>query len=211
MKKRWIALLIVTAGIVLCLIAYIRWDIPVAFYCHALNRSVIDIAEMITTAGESKWYFMLFVPLFLIFRVVLKNKDRAMKILFLIIALSASGLVSTLIKWIAGRSRPIELFNRKAFGFNFFEVGYELNSFPSGHAVTVFSLAAALYILFPRFGILAFIPAVAIALSRVVITSHYVSDVIGGAVVGTVCTLIVKYYFDRFGVRLPKPPSGDAQ
>ncbi len=211
MKKRWIALLIVAAGIILCLFAYIRVDIPVAFYCHDLNRSVIDVAEMITKAGESQWYFMLLVPLFLIFRLVLKNKNRAMKILFLIIAVSASGLVSTLFKWIAGRSRPIELFSHKAFGFNFFEVGYELNSFPSGHAVTVFSLAAALTVLFPRFGWLTFIPAAAIALSRVVLTSHYVSDVIAGALVGTLATLVVRYFFDRFGIKLVTGRSGDLQ
>lgn len=211
MKKRWIALLIVTAGVCLAGLAYFQWDIPVAYYCKGLSRPVLDIAEIITSAGDSKWYFMVFVPAFLIVWFIVRNKTAAMKILFLVAAIAASGLTSTLIKWLAGRNRPINLFTQGGFGFNFFEVGYELNSFPSGHAVTVFSLATALHILFPRLGILAFVPAIAIALSRVVITSHYVSDVIGGAVAGTVCTLIVKYYFDRFGVRLAKPRSGDAE
>lgn len=125
-----------------------------------------------------------------------------MKMLFLVIAISASGLMNTLIKWIAGRNRPINLFNHGLFGFDFFEVGYELNSFPSGHALIPFSLAAALSILFPRFGFLAFVPAAAIALSRVAITAHYLSDVIAGAVIGVVCTLMVKYYFDRFKIEL---------
>lgn len=211
MKKRWIALLIATAGVCLAWMAYIQWDIPVAYYCHGLSRPVLDIAEIITNAGDSKWYFILFVPAFLIFWFIVKNKTGSMKILFLVVAITASGLISTLIKWMAGRNRPINLFDQGVFGFNFFEVGYELNSFPSGHAVTAFSLATALYILFPRFGILAFIPAIAIALSRVAITSHYLSDVIAGAVVGTVCTLIVKYYFDRFGVGLMRPRSGDPE
>jgi membrane-associated phospholipid phosphatase len=144
----------------------------------------------------------LFVPAFFIFRFILKNKNWSMKMLFLVITLSASGLINMLIKWIAGRNRPINLLNQGLFGFNFFEVMYETTSFPSGHTVTAFSLAVAMSILFPRFGVLAFIPATAIALSRVVITSHYVSDVITGAAVGAVCTLAVKYYFDRFKIEI---------
>ncbi len=202
MKKKWIALLLVTSGAFLTYVAYTQWDISIAYTCRGLSRSVLDVAEMITKAGDSKWYFMLFVPAFLLFRFILKNKNWSMKMLFLVMAISASGLVNMMIKWTAGRNRPINLFNHGLFGFNFFEVGYELNSFPSGHAVTAFSLAAALSILFPRFGFLAFIPATAIALSRVVITAHYVSDVIAGAVIGMVCTLAVKYYFDRFNVDL---------
>lgn len=202
LKKRWIALLVAASGAFLACFSYSRWDIQIAYACRGLGRPVLDLAEIITTAGDSKWYFILFTPAFIVFKFLLKKKDWAMKALFLVVALSASGLLNMLIKWIAGRNRPVNLFNQGAFGFNFFEVGYELNSFPSGHAATVFSLAAALSILFPRSGFLAFIPATAIALSRVVITSHYVSDVIAGAVVGTVCTLAVKYFFDRFETEL---------
>jgi membrane-associated phospholipid phosphatase len=202
LKKRWIALLVITSGAFLAYFSYIRWDIPAAYACHGLSRSVLDIAEMVTTAGDSKWYFMVFVPAFVFFRFVKKNKVWAMKMLFLIISISASGLMNTLIKWIAGRNRPINLFNHGLFGFDFFKIGYELNSFPSGHSVTVFSLAAALSILFPRFGYLAFVPAAVIASSRVLLTSHYVSDVIAGAAIGMVCTLPVKYYFDRYKIEL---------
>lgn len=202
MKKRWIALLLAASGTLLACIAYAYWDIPVAYYCRGLNRSILDMAEIVTNAGDSKWYFILFVPVFLIFQFVVKNKKWSMKMLFFVAALSASGLANLLIKWIAGRNRPVNLFSHGAFGFDFFKTIYELNSFPSGHTVTAFSFATALCILFPRFGALAFVPATAIALSRVVITSHYVSDVIAGAVIGAVCTLAVKYGFDRLKVAL---------
>jgi len=204
-KKRWLALLLATSGAFLTYVAYIYWDIPAAHYCRGLSRSMVDIAEIVTTAGDSKWYFILFVSALLIFRFILKNRKWSIRILFLLAALSASGLVNILVKWIAGRSRPVYLFDHGLFGFNYFKVGYELNSFPSGHSVTAFSLAAALTVLFPRFGFLAFIPAAAIAWSRVALTSHFVSDVIAGAVVGAVCTLGVKYLFDRFKVELEMP------
>jgi membrane-associated phospholipid phosphatase len=201
-KKRWIAFLVIVFGAILAYIAYYQWDIPVAYYCRGLSREMIDIAEMITIAGESRWYFILFVPAFIVFRFMLKNKYWSMKMLFFLISISASGLVNMLVKWIAGRNRPINIFNQGLFGFNYFEVIYESTSFPSGHTVTAFSLAVAFSILFPRSSIFVFVAATAIALSRVMLTSHYISDVIAGAVIGIVCTLIVKYYFDRFNIDL---------
>jgi membrane-associated phospholipid phosphatase len=107
-----------------------------------------------------------------------------------------------LVKWIAGRNRPINFFNSGIFGFDYFHTVYELTSFPSGHTVTVFSLAAAVSILFPRTSIVAFIIAISIGMTRIIITSHYLSDVIAGAGIGILSTMIVKYYFDRKKIEL---------
>lgn len=192
----------IATGTVFICISYNLWDIPVALYCRNLSPSIRDVAEIVTKAGESKWYFIIFVPLFLLFRFILKNKDQAMRMLFLVLAISASGIVNTIIKWAAGRNRPINLFNYDFYGFNFFEVIYESTSFPSGHALTVFSLAAALSILYPRTRFIVFPAAIIIALSRVVLTSHFLSDIMAGAVLGTICTLVVKYFFDRYRVEL---------
>jgi len=125
-----------------------------------------------------------------------------MRILFLFISLSVSGLFSTLIKWLVGRYRPVMLLKENLFGFSYFGVGHELTSFPSGHAVTAFSLAAAVSILCPRAGIPAFIIAIFIGITRVILTSHYLSDVIAGAGIGILLTMIVKYYFDRKNIEL---------
>ena len=202
MKKRWIAVVLVAAGTVIICLSYNLWDIPIALYCRNLSRSTLDAAEIVTTAGEAKWYFMLCVPLFVLFRFIIKNKIRAMRMLFLFITISASGIVNTVLKWIAGRNRPINLFDYDFYGFNFFKVIYESNSFPSGHALTAFSVAAALSILYPRTGFIVFPAAIAIAASRVLLTVHFLSDVIAGAVIGTICTLAVKYYFDHFKIDL---------
>ena len=77
---------------------------------------------------------------------------------------------------------------------NYFGIGYELTSFPSGHAQTAFALATALTILFPRWGIPLFIVAGAVGISRIILTSHYLSDVIAGAGIGILFTLAVKYF-----------------
>ncbi len=124
-----------------------------------------------------------------------------MRILFLFVSISAAGLISTLIKWLVGRYRP-SMLDEGLYGFNFFGAGYELTSLPSGHTVTAFSLAAAVGILFPRLSIAAFIIAISIGMTRIILTSHYLSDVIAGAGIGILSTMLVKYFFDRKKIEL---------
>jgi membrane-associated phospholipid phosphatase len=201
MKNKWIALIVFFLSALFTSVAYFIWDIPLAHYSRGLSNSVLEIAQIITVLGESRWYYILFIPAYLLFRFVWKNKLWSMRILFLFTAITASGLMSTLIKWLAGRYRP-SMLEEGLFGFNFFRVGYELTSFPSGHSVTAFTLAAAITFLFPRWSMIAFLAAIMIAMSRVLITAHYLGDVIGGAGIGILCTLAVKYFFDRYKIQL---------
>ncbi|PKN70605.1 MAG: phosphatase PAP2 family protein [Deltaproteobacteria bacterium HGW-Deltaproteobacteria-12] len=202
MKKQWIAACIFFFCFIFSVISYYYWDIPLAYYCRSLSRSVLDIAEIITITGESKWYYIILVPSFVVVHFILKHKIWSMRVLFLFVALSASGLINMLIKWIAGRHRPINMFNNGEFGFEYFRLIYESTSFPSGHTVTSFALAAAISILFPRWSIPAYAAAAAIGMSRIMITSHYLSDVFAGAGIGIICALGVQYYFDRFHLQL---------
>jgi membrane-associated phospholipid phosphatase len=127
-----------------------------------------------------------------------------MRSLFIFCSLSICGILIILIKWVAGRYRPVNLFNNDLFGFDYFGVGYELTSFPSGHAQTIFTLATALTLIFPRWGIPLFIVAAAVSISRIVLTSHYLSDVIAGAGIGILFTLAIKYYFDQRKIELTR-------
>jgi undecaprenyl-diphosphatase len=201
MNKKWIAIIILSLCSILTVISYYYWDIPLTIYCKRLGRSVLDIAEFVTIWGESRWYYMILVPAFIYFWFLAKNKLWSKRIIFIFISISASGLINMLVKWLAGRHRP-SMLEKGFFGFNYFGVGYELTSFPSGHTVMAFSLAAAVSILFPRLSILAFISAVSIGISRILITSHYLSDVIVGAGIGILSTMIVKYFFDRKKIEL---------
>ena len=206
MKKRWIAGIVLLFCSVLTAVSYNYWDIPLAYCCKALSRSVLDIAQIVTITGEAKWYYILLIPAYVVLRFILKNKLWSMRILFLFISISASGLINLLIKWLAGRHRPVNMFSNGLFGFDYFHMIYESTSFPSGHTVTAFALAAAIGILFPRWSIPAFTAAVAIGMSRVMITSHYLSDVFAGAGIGILCALAVKYIFDRYNVELIRKP-----
>ena len=192
--------------IVLCsllsVISYFYWDIPLALYCRGLGRSVLDIAEVVTTWGEARWSYIILAPAFVYFWFLAKNKLWSERIIFILLSVSISGLINMLVKWIAGRHRPINFFDQGLFGFDHFHTVYELTSFPSGHTVTVFSLAAAVCMLFPRAGIAAFIMAISVGMTRIILTSHYLSDVIAGAGIGILSAMIVKYCFDRRKIEL---------
>jgi len=65
------------------------------------------------------------------------------------------------------------------------------SGFPSGHTASSLACAFALTYVFGAKGAWAYIPAVLIALSRLYVGVHYPSDVLCGAVLGTVVALVI--------------------
>ena len=198
MKERWITTHIFAISLLLTIISYLFWDIPITKYCKTVSPALIKMAEVITIFGITTWYLVGSIFFYLFFLFIYKNNRYADRSLFIFLSLSIIGIFIILLKWIAGRHRPIDLFNSGHFGFDYFGQAYELISFPSGHTQTAFTLATALALFYPRCGIPIFIMAAAVGISRVILTSHYLSDVIAGASIGIIGTRIIKYYFDRY-------------
>ena len=70
-----------------------------------------------------------------------------------------------------------------------------MDSFPSGHATSVFAVATALAAFYPRLTWLLYVPAGAIALGRVYLERHYASDVMAGAMIGVlVASAVVRHF-----------------
>ncbi|MBZ9537682.1 bifunctional DedA family/phosphatase PAP2 family protein [Modicisalibacter tunisiensis] len=120
-------------------------------------------------------------------------------------ALGGIALANTLFKHLAGRVRP-DIPDYLAGSF----------SYPSAHtstAVVLYGLAAAFVAdaLPPRYRASAYWLAVLIcvpmALSRLVIGVHWVSDLVGGALLGLVVCALVRLSYHRFAeCRPPRPP-----
>jgi membrane-associated phospholipid phosphatase len=185
--------------LLLIFLSYHFVDIPVAIFCKQLDKNILSVFEWITELGVSTWYLVASLCLFLIFRFFRKNRLYANRALFIFAAVALSGIAAILVKLTVARYRPTLFFEKGLYGFDFFHVTYEYNSFPSGHVATIFSLAAAVSLFWPKYRIYFFVAAFAVALSRIVLTSHYVSDVIAGAFVGSLTVLFLKNYIpDRY-------------
>jgi undecaprenyl-diphosphatase len=86
---------------------------------------------------------------------------------------------------------------------------YTYQSFPSGHSTTAFSLALTIAFLWPRsfWPMLGF--AALVALSRIVVGQHYVTDITAGALLGTLGAFAVRNFFVSRGWLFEKAESGE--
>lgn len=78
-------------------------------------------------------------------------------------------------------------------------------SFPSNHAANTAAAAAFFQILYPRSGWLSWPLVLAIGLSRVYIGAHYLTDVLGGWVVGGLIGTGVAWWLRRWSRFRPVP------
>lgn len=119
---------------------------------------------------------------------------------------AAAGIVNDLLKLVFERARPRLWLKGDASGFFSGHFGTDYQSFPSGHTATSVAAAIILGGLFPRWRVEFAAFAVLIALSRVVLDAHYVSDVVAGAAVGAVTALLTLSWFRRNGWLSPAAP-----
>ena len=95
------------------------------------------------------------------------------------------------IKKVAGRKRPCEI------GQNCWSklLPPDQFSFPSGHSMTAFSVAVPLSLFYPSLEAGLLFCAVSIALSRIVLGLHFLSDIIVGSALGAVIGYTTYYLF----------------
>lgn len=194
-KKQFI---IVAAAFSAILFCYRYIDQNAVWWAH--NHTTPQSHELftaITQFGDSTYYLIGFALLFFAFRFLWKKSFWEKTSLFLFAAVASSGILADIIKVIAGRYRPSELFSQGLYGFDFWHISRAMTSFPSGHSATAFALATAITHLWPKSAILVWPLAVLIAASRLLIGAHYPSDIIGGAVLGVFSTLLVLRYFEQ--------------
>jgi len=112
---------------------------------------------------------------------------------FVGLAYAFSGLVSQLLKNTVPADRP-KLFFEK-LGIVIYQVPgvstHRLHSFPSGHTITAFALAAILVLCVKSKHLwwVAFCLAITVGYSRVYLGQHFPVDVFAGAIIGTLCAV----------------------
>jgi membrane-associated phospholipid phosphatase len=127
---------------------------------------------------------------------------------FLFVAIALPGLVFTIVKRLIGRARPLVGGSLDPFLHHTMGWSVEYASLPSGHATDAAAVATAIGALWPRTRPLMWTYAALIALSRVVLTAHYPSDVIAGVIVGAAGALLVRDCFAARGLAFTLAPDG---
>jgi membrane-associated phospholipid phosphatase len=160
--------------------------------------------RILTDFGKDKYVLLMLAAVFVVAalgyplaqsRLRPKLASFAIHTEYLFFAVAISVAVAEVIKWIVGRGRPFVGGSANVFNFVPF-IGTEAHaSFPSGHAVTAFALAFGVIAIRPWLWIVASVYALAIAASRLVLLAHHPSDVVGGALIGIVGAMAVRYWF----------------
>ena len=185
-------------ALLLIVASYFYADQQTAQWFHAhLSQNDQVIFLLITQFGDSTFYLIGFAIWAVLFRFYWKYPVWSNRSLFLFASVAVSGIVADIIKIIAGRYRPSELFEKGLYGFDFFHIDRALTSFPSGHTATAFALAAAIGYLWPRFSLVAWACALSVGVSRIAISAHYPSDVLAGALTGVLSVYILLHYWKK--------------
>jgi membrane-associated phospholipid phosphatase len=104
--------------------------------------------------------------------------------LALLASFVAGSAVLHAIKIFVGRRRPRDDAEHGLYGFKYFTWELQFDSFPSGHAMTMFCLAVVLSAAVPSLSALWLAIAAAFGLLRAFLTAHFFSDVFVGGAIG---------------------------
>lgn len=178
--------LAIIAAVVIGLIIFLRKNTPYEADTEFLEELVerrnpvgLALAEFMTTVGGGYYATIIIPAVVIIILLVLRRRWSA---LYFAAAMVVSSVIVLIVKSAYSRPRPEEIFNTLDAG-----------SFPSGHTANAATLAIILALIIWRWwawaaGILWII---AMALARTYLGQHWLSDTIGGMLIGVAVAVIV--------------------
>ncbi|MBS0472470.1 MAG: phosphatase PAP2 family protein [Proteobacteria bacterium] len=114
--------------------------------------------------------------------------------LALIACLAVGSAVLHAMKLVVGRRRPRDDMELGLYEFVWFRFKLDYNSFPSGHALTISCVAVIATCAAPHLAVLWFAVAAWLALTRAVLTAHFLSDVFVGSGIGLLAARLTLLY-----------------
>lgn len=140
---------------------------------------LVAFAQVMNRIGGG-WIATFVVPIGAAIALLLARRWRAA--VFAVAAFAGSALLVQALKQLFGRARPEDMLVASDFG-----------SFPSGHTANAATIAVVVWLLFPRVwtALLGAAWVFGMGLSRTVLSVHWLSDTVGGALTGAAAALLV--------------------
>lgn len=192
--------MLITGGVMIAVAVGLGWVVSVgldgldAGLDSAWNTVMIAVRHPWTLAAAQAlnvigggWVATGLVPALIIGLLLILRRPQAA--VYAAAALVLSVVLTQLVKELYGRARPEELL-----------VASDHGSFPSGHTANAATVAVILYVAFPRrwVGIAGIAWTFAMALSRTVLSVHWLTDTLGGMLIGTGAALVVAALLGRW-------------
>lgn len=180
-------------------------DNAVSHFAFSLHESAAGgffdwLFPFITLLGNGGIFFIAVAVVCLLFK-----KGRRTGATMLVALLL--GLLVTNLALKNGIARPRPYADELSTFFTYWQaIGHglenEIYSFPSGHATASFAAMTAVFLCGnKKYSFLAYVLALLIGFSRIYIQVHYASDIVGGALDGTLCGigawLLIRFWFRK--------------
>jgi len=156
-------------------------DTKILYFLNSLTGKSVCLDSLFIFLVSYLQYLLGAIFLLFLFFSGYKNREKIK-----IFAVTAGSIIVSrlfiveLIRLFYHRLRPFVLYSLNQL---IPETGY---SFPSGHSTIFFAAATAIYCYNKKLGIIFFVASVLMNVSRVIVGVHYLSDIIGGMILGSV-------------------------
>lgn len=186
---------------VFCVVCAVWIDRPLALYLASSKPvEITTFFRYITMIGKAEYVCILAAFFGLLFWIIHRlgkgNSSFPLAIVhttvFVLLCEAVTSALIHVMKMAVGRQRPRLLFKYDFYGFLPFS-GHD--SFPSGHTQAIVACFLPVALCWPALRFPAFFIIAMVALSRVILTKHYVSDVIAAIVVTALCILWMRDWF----------------
>ncbi len=183
------------------LICYIWIDPFVAYSIKTLPYNIHYMLIICNMIGNPFAQLILFLSLLCISFIFKKLNKWSFVLFQFTLVIIFSMFICGLGKIIFSRARPNLLLDNKIYGFFWSIFSYNFRSFPSSHAAVAFGIFYVIKKHKTIPSIILWMFASFLAITRIMLCKHYVSDVIVGSIIGmftayTVVILTTKYKKD---------------
>lgn len=194
MTRPWV----VISYFILMIVSYLYIDQWVAYYFHRFDlRGNWPPLVWLTHLGSNVLYLSTLFILAVFFRYIRPDKVREARCWFLWLCVFIPSSICLVLKILFGRARPEILFDQQLYGLFGIKLQTSFWSFPSGHSTTIMGLLLGLTVLFPRYFYVLVGTGLAVVSSRVLLTEHYLSDVMVASYLALLEVGLLTYWLRR--------------